>query len=241
MKHQFIFKSSSVDDQRPIGVFEEEYKTFAALDIPVGLKPDIDADYLWYRGSMMWSQEQYPKDSRFVNSWKEYIATNCMSIYYPLIKDLTIPTIFVPNLDEYAKVLIQKQKWERVFIKNDIKSLWSIDEYASVWPNNSFEYMLEKFNIFPWRGLFAIRQFVEPQLFIHEERYWVINNQVFSRTGIVPPIVKEAAKRLAPLGSKYYVIDALPNLIVEINPGESSDRGGDNSAEMLAKWFREAM
>ena len=49
--------------------------------------------------------------------------------------------------------------------------------------------------------------------------YFVINDQIFHRSGIIPPIVQEAAERLQVLGSHYYAIDAMPNFIVEVNPG----------------------
>jgi hypothetical protein len=46
---------------------------------------------------------------------------------------------------------------------------------------------------------------------------------------------------LKPLGSHYYVIDAMPDFIVEVNPGESSDRYGDNPPELFASWFKQAL
>ena len=54
----------------------------------------------------------------------------------------------------------------------------------------------------------------------------------------MPNVVKEAAKRLNKLGSKYYTIDATPEFIVEVNPGESSDRHAVNSAELFANWIK---
>ena len=51
-------------------------------------------------------------------------------------------------------------------------------------------------------------------------------------------MVIEAAKRLDKLGSKYYTIDATPEFVVEVNPGESSDRHAVNSAELFASWIK---
>ena len=87
----------------------------------------------------------------------------------------------------------------------------------------------------------AIRKFLDPSLFYEEERYWIIMGKIYHRTGFVPDIVKEAAERLSVLGSKYYSIDAIPNMIVEVNPGESSDRLGVNSASLFASWWKDAL
>ena len=54
----------------------------------------------------------------------------------------------------------------------------------------------------------------------------------------MPEVVKEAAKRLDIMGSKYYTIDATPEFVVEVNPGESSDRHAVNSAELFASWIK---
>jgi Uma2 family endonuclease len=60
----------------------------------------------------------------------------------------------------------------------------------------------------------------------------------YHRDNFIPDIVKESAKRLNKIGSKYYTIDATPNFVVEVNPGESSDRHAVNSAELFASWIK---
>jgi len=45
---------------------------------------------------------------------------------------------------------------------------------------------------------------------------------------------------LKPIGSKCYVIDATPEIIIEVNPGESSDRYLENSPTLFAEWFKDA-
>jgi hypothetical protein len=52
--------------------------------------------------------------------------------------------------------------------------------------------------------------------------------------------VKEAKARLDAFGGVFYTIDATEALIVEINPGESSDRKTNNTAEDFASWIRAA-
>lgn len=71
-----------------------------------------------------------------------------------------------------------------------------------------------------------------------EERYWVLNGNIYHRHNNIPDVVKEAAKRLNTMGSKYYTIDATPDFVVEVNPGESSDRHAVNSAELFASWIK---
>ncbi|WP_304289966.1 hypothetical protein [Porphyromonas uenonis] len=41
-------------------------------------------------------------------------------------------------------------------------------------------------------------------------------------------------------GGRYFTIDATPQFVIEVNPGESSDRHGENSAELFASWFVDA-
>jgi hypothetical protein len=50
----------------------------------------------------------------------------------------------------------------------------------------------------------------------------------------------EAEKRLRTVGGVFYTIDATPELIVEINPGESSDRKTNNTQDDFIKWIMEA-
>lgn len=85
---------------------------------------------------------------------------------------------------------------------------------------------------------YVIRKFLPSEIMEQEERYWVLNNHVYHRSGIIPPVVMEAAKRLKVLNSPYYVIDATPNIIVEINPGVSSDAYPENIPQPFAKWIK---
>ena len=111
---------------------------------------------------------------------------------------------------------------------------------ASVWPINSIEELRCKYENLPYKGVYAVRKFINPEIFYDEERYWVILNKIYHRSGVIPDIVREAVERLSVLGSNYYTIDAIPDMIVEINPGESSDRLGVNSGELFAMWWKDA-
>ena len=77
----------------------------------------------------------------------------------------------------------------------------------------------------------------QSELFL-EDRYWVLNGNVYHRSLKIPKIVKEAASRLNIWGSKYYTIDATPNFIIEVNPGESSDRYLVNPVKLFASWIK---
>lgn len=241
MKYQFVYPALTKQKGAAQGVFLPEYNALKELGADVDTRPHKNSEKLILRGFMMYKESQYPQDSRYINSWKEYNATLRMSIYHPLIESISIPTFFTKDLDDMVVRGTIERGWNKVFIKNDIKSLWGIDECASLWPNHSLEEIKENLTrCYQLNDTYAIRKFIEPEVFIEEDRYWVINDKIYHRTGVIPEIVKDAAQRLSVLGSRYYTIDATPNFIVEVNPGESSDRYGDNPPELFASWFMEA-
>lgn len=221
--------------------FLPEVEAMQKLGIRVGTEPKPDSEQLFYRGYIIHSKEQYPNDKRFIQGWKEYDATLSMSKNYDLIKDISIPTFFVDELDESVEEKIRARGWDKAFIKNEKKSLWDEGELASVWPIHSIEELRNKYESLPYKGVYAVRKFINPEIFYEEERYWVIMNKIYHRSGVIPDIVSEAVKRLSVLGSNYYTIDAIPEMIVEINPGESSDRLGVNSATLFAMWWKDAL
>ena len=221
-------------------VFQPEVEAMKQLGIRVGTTPSSDSEQLFYRGFIMHSKEQYPNDKRFIQGWKEYDAILSMSKNYDLIKDISIPTFFVDKLDKSVEKKIISRGWDKAFIKNEKKSLWDEGELASMWPINSIEELRCKYENLPYKGVYAVRKFINPEIFYDEERYWVILNKIYHRSGVIPDIVREAVERLSVLGSNYYIIDAIPDMIVEINPGESSDRLGVNSGELFAMWWKDA-
>lgn len=205
----------------------------------VGTEPMHEADTIIYRGPTMWSQPDYPKIEKGIQTWESYSGTLFLSNYYPYIEEITIPTFFSDKLDESVIREIHRRKWNEVIIKNDVSAIIQHGEILSAWPQYSMECIEERFAALPQTSCYAIRKRIPMQLY-EEERYWVLNNRAYHRSKIIPDIVNEAIERLKPIGSKYYVIDALPEMIVEVNPGESSDRYIDNSPELFAGWFRDA-
>jgi len=238
---QFLYPRSAFD----CDMFRPEIEAFEKCGFIVDDIPHENVQLMLYRGFRMWKESEYPSDFRLWQGWDAYKSTSMLSIYYPLIEDICIPTFFIDKLDEENIIReMEKRDWDSVFIKNDVKSLFCIDLTASVYPLHTIDEIRENFDKRPKMegSKYAIRKYINTGVeWPNEERYFVINNQIFHRTGVIPSIVQEAAKRLQKLGSHYYTIDAMPDFIVEINPGESSDRWGANSPELFASWFMKAL
>lgn len=242
MKPQFIYYPQQQFPSRIAEEFEEEAYALAERGLSIGTSPQADSNPLILRSYILWDEQDYPHDPRYLHGWREYEAASKMSIYLPFIRDLTFDTFFVEDLNDDCICEIRRRGWDRAFIKNDVKSLWGRNDVSSVWPDCSMNRIKEVFLInYPKTRLFAIRKYVNPSVFLTEERYWVILDTIYHRNEIIPSIVYETVKRLRPLGIKYYTIDAIPNQIVEINPGESSDRYGVNSPEVFASWWKKAL
>ena len=241
MIREIIFARDRMDPSQIASNFRPEAQAMEKLGIRVGVAPHDDSEQLFYRGYIMHDQSEYPDDPRFIQGWREYESMTRMSKTYPLIEDISIPTFFVDELDYTVEKQIKDRGWDRAFIKNEEKSLWDEGEFASVWPDNTIETLCRKYQALPYKGVFAVRKFMNPELFFEEERYWVILGQIYHRTGIIPDIVKTAVERLSVLRCHYYTIDAIPGFIVEVNSGEASDRMGVNSPELFSEWWRVAL
>lgn len=215
----------------------EEASAMKSVGILVGTSPIDNADILLYRGPTIWKEDQFPHYSNLVQGWTEYKSALFMSIYYPYIEDLSIPTFFCNNLDDSTESEILSRGWESAFVKNDVSSIIVKGHVKSLWPETSFREMKSLFGQLPYTGIFAVRKRIELKLY-EEDRYWILNNHPYHHTGVIPPIVYEAVDRLRPINNHYYVIDATPHVIVEVNPGESSDRYIENSPTLFASWFK---
>ena len=235
---QIVYDTSHENENDFHWLFKEEAEAMIDLGVKVGLKPLDEATHLIARGTIR-NSGNYPKDVRYLNSWKHYENYLYLSKYFPLIEDLSIETFFVDGLDNRVKELIKDRGWEKVFIKKDTKALEHIEEGKSVWPTTTFEEMNTLYDSMAIDGKFAIRKFIDVEkIRLKEERYWVLNGSIYHRFNQIPDIVKKAAKRLNTMGSSYYTIDATPEFVVEVNPGESSDRHAVNSAELFASWIK---
>ncbi len=235
---QIIYPASESNENEIHWLFQTDAKALQEVGIMVGTKPLDLAETLMYKGFIIYTKEIYPDDKRYINSFEEYINYLYLSKYYQHIADLTIETFFVDELDEKLPVLIREKAWSKAFIKRDAKSLEHIEKGKSVWPDTSLEEMKDLYGESKFEGKYAIRQFIQPELLKDEIRYWVLNGRIYRRNNIIPNIVKEAAARLNKLGSNYYTIDATTELVIEVNPGETSDRHAENSAELFASWIK---
>lgn len=218
-----------------------DVKALRKVGFVVGETPIPEATALIYKGAPIWCEKEYPQDPRYINTLEKCITMRRLSRYYPIIADICIPTFFSKELDEEVAKEIHRRGWIKAFIKNDIKSLETIQLRASIWPDTSFGTMTQLFaECFPHTGMFAIREYIEPKLIdSQEDRYWIINNHIHYRKPHIPDIVREAVRRLAPIRNMYYTIDATETQITELNAGEGADRYGENSPELFATWFAE--
>ncbi len=215
-----------------------EAACFKAAGFNVGTTPHPQATKLLFRDIMIKDLDKVGANPLSVNNTEAILNATYLSRYYPLIEDLTIPTFFCNDLNDETEAEIHSRGWAKAFIKNDVKSLFSCSNTASVWPDTPFETMKTLFLEKPkGSGLYAVRQYLDESLMYAEQRYWIINNHPYHESGHIPALVQEAAKRLSALGNSYYTLDAIQDYVIEINSGESSDRGGHNSAESLASWF----
>lgn len=239
-KTQIVYAHEEDNAGEILELYQKEALSFKKAGFLIGTQPLKHAEVLIYRGTMITEEEKYLIDQRFINNFQQNIDYLFLSKYYPVIADLTIETFFVTELNEEVIEMLNKMSWNKAFIKRDVKALEHIEEGKSVWPTTSLEEMTKLYNKYSFQkeGMYCIRKYIDPEIIEKEERYWVLNGNIYHRNNDIPAVVQEAAKRLDKLGSKYYTIDATPDFVVEVNPGESSDRHAVNSAELFASWFK---
>lgn len=236
---QILYKSEPNNKGTIASFLEEEAMAMESAGFLVGTQPDKNAQQILYRGCTIWKECDYPQHQNLIQGWKQYSHTLFLSLYYPFVESLTIPTFFSGKLDSSVINEIKSRGWEEAFIKNDVSALIDRGVIKSLWPNYTLSDIEEGFRRLPPTEKYAIRKRVNLTLY-EEERYWILNHHAYHRTGIIPDIVKRAVELLKPIGSRYYVIDATPDVIVEINPGETSDRYIENSPELFASWFADS-
>jgi hypothetical protein len=135
-----------------------------AMGVNVSTRPDEDTSHLMYKGYSIIDPENYPSDPRFLNSFEHNINYLLMSVYYPLIADLSIETFFVDDLNESVIAEIKNKGWDKAFIKRERRALEHIEEGKSIWPNTSFEEMKALYDEMQIEGKFAIRKFIEKDI-----------------------------------------------------------------------------
>lgn len=199
-----------------------------------------EAELIIYRGYTIQREEDYPTDCRLLNSWDANRKTLNISEYFDTISDLSIPTEFLNELDDFEiKRIVLNRGWQKAFIKNNVMSLFTISYDSSIWPITSAKEMTLWYDKFSQKGPFAIRKYIEDtKIFYDEQRYWVLDGIAYHPSGIIPDKISVAAKRMFEFSnSRYFTIDMAGDYIVEVNPGESSDRGGDNPLDFFCEIF----
>jgi len=221
-------------------LFQSEAETMRAAGMVVRTVPSEAATRL-LRRSLICDEEDFPSDLRYIQNGRCYANLTRIDRWYPVIENLTIPTMFCDTLGYEAVDLLQRRGWTRCFVKNAVKSLAEDCPLESVWPVVGFDVMREKFAMNPRIGPYALRQYLPPEHFLEERRYWVIGNDIYHSSSRIPNIVYQAKKRLDIFGGVFYTIDATPDIIVEINGGESSDRKTDNTVADFSNWIKKGL
>ena len=202
------------------------------------VEPDIEGevDLILIRDFTLKHHVNYPINKNMIQGWNEYKSTLSFSEYISHIDHHLIPTEMIHTLDESTIIKIMKKRnWDKVFIKSNNTSLFFLGYEASVYPTTPIIWMAKEYKKIKEDGPFAIRKFIDdPEIFYNEQRYWILNGNAYHPSGIIPDFVRENGKKIYEFsGSHYFTMDVAGNYIVEINPGESSDRGGDNPLD----WF----
>lgn len=240
--YQVVFQEDREEPGKVVHYWREDCEAFRKAGIPVGLRPLAEAEHLIYRSTTVYHPEDYPTDPRYVHTYDVNNFYLMMHRYLPVIEDLSIPTFFVDQLDERVDEEMARRGWKEAFIKKDAKALEAWGDGMSFYPRHSFAEMQPYFDKIIGEK-YCIRKVMDADYIMeHDTRYWVLNGKVYRRDGLpIPEIVLEAADRLIKAkGGRYFTIDATPRFVIEVNPGESSDRHGENSAELFASWFADA-
>lgn len=226
-----------------VKIYRDEATAMMAVGFIVDDSFHPEADLIIYRGYTIQREDDYPKDSKYLNRWEANRKTLNITEYYDTISDLSIPTKFINELnDDQINRIVLNEGWEKAFVKNNIMSLFPIAYEASIWPITKANEMQIWYDKFSQKGPYAIRKYIENiEIFYDEQRYWVLDSTPYHPSGYIPDKIAEAAKRMYKFsGSRYFTIDMAGDYIVEVNPGESSDRGGDNPLDFFCEIFAKA-
>lgn len=219
--------------------FRKESIAMARRGFFVGTCPIDTDEQLIYRGPTIRTSDKYPTDVRFINNWEANQRTQFLSLHYHLIATYTITTFFLPTLTESLFLHRMTEKnWEKAFVRSDSKSLYFDDITKCIWPVSSIRSIKDNYAKYNLDGPFAIRLFIDDDIFYDEQRYWILNGHPYHPTGIIPNMIRQVAWEIFQFSrSCYFTIDVAGDYIVEINPGESSDRGCENPLDFFCDIF----
>ncbi|MBR3092816.1 MAG: hypothetical protein IKG99_07310 [Bacteroidaceae bacterium] len=248
MNLQIIYQSECFEPSTPDfhNGWLNEMDAMRKCGISVSDTPHPEAEQLLYRSYMISEEKDFPTDPRYISRWQDYHATNDMSVYLPLIQDLTIPSFVTYELNRNTVATIKSLGWKRAFVRSSVKSLKYMfpeshtEEDLPVWPDVSIERLAEAYKEEreTLKPPYIVRQFMPKQTMFQEDRYWIIKHHAYHRSGIIPEVVAKAVERLKTLNAPYYVIDATPDFVVEVNPGVSSDPYPENIPLFFPRWIK---
>lgn len=226
-------------DRNIVEEFRIESIAMSQRGFTVGTCPIDTDECLIYRGPTIRTSDRYPSDERFINNWEANRRSQFLSLHYHLIEPYTIPTFFIPTLIEQEfNQRIRERKWGKVFIRSDSKSLFFDDISKCIWPTSSISSIKDNYAQYNLNGPFAVRLYIEEDIFIDEQRYWILNGNPYHPSGIIPDVIRKVALEIYSFSqSHYFTIDVAGDYIVEINPGESSDRGCENPLDFFCDIF----
>ena len=147
MSLQIIYQKECFEPSTPdyYNGWLDEMAAMRALGLCVSDTPHPNADRLLYRSYIISNKAEFPDDPRYISRWRDYRVMSDMSIYLPLIEDITIPSFIVPELSEVSAEAIVQRGWKRAFVRSCMKSLKymfpesNTDLGLPVWPEVSID------------------------------------------------------------------------------------------------------
>lgn len=248
MGYHLLFPSSPLQPKVADDIFQEQAGVFRSLGFGVSLfsLEDLQAGVFKLRGAIpagvtvvyrgwMLSASEYERlaagveayGGKALNSPKAYLTCHHLPNWYPLVKEFTAETTVFP-VDENLPEALSSLGWERVFLKDYVKSLKTAGGSAISKPEEvkTFIAEMEKFRGAIEGGVCARRfESFRPD---SETRYFVVHGKAHAPSGEVPALVKEIALRVP---SPFFAVDVairedgVPR-IVELGDGQVSDLVG---------------
>lgn len=241
-----IFPFDPLDEKSADGPFKDEYEIFKSNGIECSLfdfdaldfdelrpKPRLESgDTVLYRGWMM-SPGLYGKLEQLLSkkgvtlfvSLDEFISSHHLPKWYESCKEFTAETHFYREGDDIV-LEASKLGWERIFVKDFVKSNYS--DRGSV--AESPEEVLEILNLIrehrgELEGGICLRRY-EEYIGESESRYFVFNGKVYSSKDDTPEIVESIAKIHK---ARFYSVDIVEDSsgrlrLVELGDGQVSDK-----------------
>lgn len=243
----FLYPSDPFRTKRPDEVYADEFaaikssgsgvSVFSLEEFQAGTFspfPALPASIIIYRGWMLSADEYQALVAESIQCGAQpltdptkYLLTHHLPNWYPLITDLTPETKIFPPTADLAKEL-RSLGWPSFFIKDYVKSLKTSVGSKITSPEQADLVAAE---MLKFRGKieggFCVRR-VEDFLPHTEQRYFILNGQTHSATGVVPDVAEECAKRIH---SPFFSVDVVERedgvvRIVEVGDGQVSDLVG---------------